>query len=201
MGYPNFRVAIVGGSIAGLTLALALEKSGIDFVVLEAYPEIAPQVGASIAVLPNGFRILDQLGCYEDLLKLVNCTIDNFIIRDSDGRVLTHVKHLDHHLVQRHGYPMIFFERRMVIEVLYQHITQKEKVLTSRKVTQVEERDDGVTITTENGERFTADVVIGADGIHSTVGKEIWKINNERNPSTAKKGMHHFIPRATQPSL
>ncbi|KKY13272.1 putative fad binding domain protein [Diplodia seriata] len=84
MGYPNFRVAIVGGSIAGLTLALALEKSGIDFVVLEAYPEIAPQVGASIAVLPNGFRILDQLGCYEDLLKLVNCTIDNFIIRDSD---------------------------------------------------------------------------------------------------------------------
>ncbi|KAL1638039.1 hypothetical protein SLS58_009060 [Diplodia intermedia] len=183
MGYPNFRVAIVGGSIPGLTLALALEKSGIDFVVLEAYPEMAPQVGASIAVLPNGFRILDQLGCYEHLLQRVNCTIDNFIIRDSDGRVLTHVKHLDHHLVQRHGYPMIFFERRMVIEVLYQHITQKEKVLTSRKVTQVEERDDGVTITTENGEGYTADVVIGADGIHSTVGKEIWKINSERNPN------------------
>ncbi|OJD33163.1 fad binding domain-containing protein [Diplodia corticola] len=187
MADRKFRVAIVGGSIAGLTLALALEKSGIDFVVLEAYPEIAPQVGASIAVLPNGFRVLDQLGCYEDLLKRVNCTIDNFIIRDSDGRVLTHVKHLDHHLVQRHGYPMIFFERRMVIDVLYQHIAQKEKVLTSRRVTAVEERDDGVTLTTENGEHFAADIVIGADGIHSTVGKEIWKTNSKRDP-TATKG-------------
>ncbi|KAK0661274.1 FAD-dependent monooxygenase paxM [Lasiodiplodia hormozganensis] len=186
MAPQDFRVAIVGGSIAGLTLALALEKSGIDFVVLEAYPEIAPQVGASIAVLPNGFRILDQLGCYEDMLEKVNCTIDNFIIRNSDGSVLTHVKHLDHHLIQRHGYPMIFFERRMVIEVLYKHITQKEKVLTSRRVTEVEERADGVTITTQNGEKFTADVVIGADGIHSTVGKEIWKMNLEKNPNAKK---------------
>lgn len=101
MAPQDFRVAIVGGSIAGLTLALALEKSGIDFVVLEAYPEIAPQVGASIAVLPNGFRILDQLGCYEDMLEKVNCHIDNFIIRNSNGSVLTHVKHLDHHLIQR----------------------------------------------------------------------------------------------------
>ncbi|KAK7714882.1 hypothetical protein SLS57_006953 [Botryosphaeria dothidea] len=102
MAEKPFRVVIAGGSIAGLTLALALEKNGIDFLVLEAYPEIAPQKGASIAVLPNGFRILDQLGCYEDILAKVDRTTDNFIIRDSNGKVLIHVKDLEHHLIQRY---------------------------------------------------------------------------------------------------
>ncbi|KAF2137762.1 uncharacterized protein K452DRAFT_329104 [Aplosporella prunicola CBS 121167] len=177
----NFRVAIVGGSIAGLTLALALEKHGIDFVVLEAYPEIASQVGASIAVLPNGFRILDQLGCFEDIMERVNCTIDNFIIRDLDGSILIHVENLDHHLVQRHGYPMIFFERRMLVEVLYQHIQQKEKVLTKKRVTDIHERADGVTVTTQDGEEFEANIVVGADGVHSAVGKHIWQTTTHKD--------------------
>jgi 2-polyprenyl-6-methoxyphenol hydroxylase-like FAD-dependent oxidoreductase len=59
----SFKVIIVGGSIAELSLALMLEKNGIDFLMLEGYPSIATQVGASLALLPNGQRILDQLGC------------------------------------------------------------------------------------------------------------------------------------------
>ncbi|KAH7042133.1 hypothetical protein B0J12DRAFT_674744 [Macrophomina phaseolina] len=181
-----FRVVIVGGSIAGLTLALALEKNGIDFLVLEAYPEIAPQVGASIAVLPNGFRILDQLGCYEDMMAKVNCTTDNFIIRDSDGEVLIHVKNLEHHLIQRHGYPMIFFERRMVIEVLYKHIRQKNKVLTSKRVAKVEENVDRVAVVCEDGDRFEGSIVIGADGIHSKVSEEISRAAEAQDPQYKK---------------
>lgn len=97
----GFRVVIAGGSIAGLSLALALERSGVDFVVLEAQPSIAPQVGASIAVLPSAARVLDQLGCYDDVAALVNCSIDNFIIRDADGAELIRVENLEEHLVQR----------------------------------------------------------------------------------------------------
>ena len=59
-GKGRLRVIIVGGSVAGLTLAHCLHHSDIDFVLLEARNEIAPQVGASIVVLPNGARILDQ---------------------------------------------------------------------------------------------------------------------------------------------
>lgn len=100
-GSNDFRVVIAGGSIAGLSLALALERAGVDFVVLEAHAQVAPQVGASIAVLPSGFRVLDQLGCYADVLGLVNCSIDNFIIRDAGGAKLIHVEHLEEHLMQR----------------------------------------------------------------------------------------------------
>lgn len=65
------KVLIAGGSVAGLTLANIFEQIGIDFLVLEKYGEIAPDLGASIAIFPNGFRILDQLGCYDDIKALV----------------------------------------------------------------------------------------------------------------------------------
>lgn len=86
MASKNFKVIIVGGSIAGLSLALMLEKNGIDFVVLEGYPDIAPQVGASIGVLPNGLRVLDQLGCYEKVIETAEHSVNKVVFRDSQGR-------------------------------------------------------------------------------------------------------------------
>lgn len=100
-GDSDFRVVIAGASIAGLSLALALERAGVDFVVLEAHPCVAPQVGASIAVLPNGARVLDQLGCYADVAALVGCSTNNFVIRDAAGGKLIHIENLEEHLVQR----------------------------------------------------------------------------------------------------
>lgn len=65
-----FKVIIVGGSLSGLTLANILEKYGIDYVVLEKHAIIAPQLGASLALLPHGSQILDQLGCYDTLERI-----------------------------------------------------------------------------------------------------------------------------------
>ena len=61
------KVIISGAGIAGLTLALTLEKIGVDYQLLEAYPEIAANAGGGVCLLPNALAILDQLGCYEDL--------------------------------------------------------------------------------------------------------------------------------------
>lgn len=58
----HYQVAIVGGGIAGVTLALAFEKLGIDFILFEAHSSLAPDEGASLGLCPNGLRILDQLG-------------------------------------------------------------------------------------------------------------------------------------------
>ena len=70
MEAPKFKVIIVGGSIAGLTLAHSLSQANIDHVVLEKRASIAPQEGAFIGVWPNGAQILDQLGLYHSLEKL-----------------------------------------------------------------------------------------------------------------------------------
>lgn len=63
----TFTVIIVGGSIAGLTLAHCLERAGINHIVLEKSGDGAPQEGASIGILPNGARILDQLDIYREI--------------------------------------------------------------------------------------------------------------------------------------
>lgn len=67
----SFKVVIAGGGIAGLTLANSLSQANIDYVLLEARDEIAPQVGASIGIFAQGGRILDQMGMYDDISKLI----------------------------------------------------------------------------------------------------------------------------------
>lgn len=58
----HVTVGIVGGGIAGLSLAKMLEMAGISYFVWEAHGKFAPSVGASLGLTPNGLRILDQLG-------------------------------------------------------------------------------------------------------------------------------------------
>ena len=62
-----FKVVVVGGGIAGLAMSHALQLAQIDHVVLEAYPHIHSHVGASIGLWPNGIRVLDQMGCWDDI--------------------------------------------------------------------------------------------------------------------------------------
>jgi len=88
MESKSFKVVIVGGSIAGLSFALMLEKNGVDFVVLESYKSIAPQAGASIGVLSNGLRILDQLGCCQSVLDKAEYPVDKIYFRDSRGQLI-----------------------------------------------------------------------------------------------------------------
>lgn len=85
MAVKGFQVIIVGGGIAGLTLANALEKADIKYILLEARDNIAPTVGASIGIFPNGGRIVDQLGCFEAIEKLT-IPLHRGRSRDSNGK-------------------------------------------------------------------------------------------------------------------
>lgn len=85
MAKKPFTVLIAGGGIAGLTLANMLERIGVDYLILEAYREMAPQVGASIGILPNGSRVLDQIGLYEDIRKLIDAPLGETSLRSPEG--------------------------------------------------------------------------------------------------------------------
>lgn len=61
-----FRVIIAGGSVAGLTLANALERAGIDYLLLEKR-DVAPNLGQSILVLPCTSLVFEQLGIHKTL--------------------------------------------------------------------------------------------------------------------------------------
>lgn len=95
-----FRVVIVGASVTGLSLANMLQANGIDFLVLEAYPTVAPQVGASIGLLPHGNRILDQLGLYKKVMGIAP-PIRTFDFRDTNGQILACHREMDERIIER----------------------------------------------------------------------------------------------------
>lgn len=98
----SFKVVIAGGSVAGLAMANILEAYNIDYVLLEAYPHIAPQVGASIGLLPHGNRILDQLGLFKPILDMAP-PIDSFTFRTRKGDVVATHKGICNTFVERYG--------------------------------------------------------------------------------------------------
>lgn len=71
-GRPPLRAIIVGGSIAGLTLAHAFEQARIEFDLLERRDNIAPDLGATHFIWPNGATILDQLGLWENMDSIMS---------------------------------------------------------------------------------------------------------------------------------
>ena len=99
-GSSNFKVVIAGGSITGLALANMLQLHNIDFIVLEAYSDIAPQVGASIGMLPHGNRILDQLGLFQKIIALCP-PLDSFHFRDSTGSIISEFRGMNSSMLER----------------------------------------------------------------------------------------------------
>lgn len=60
-------VIIAGSGLTGLTLALILQDLGVPYLLLEAHDNCTPNVGASLALQPQGLRIYHQLGLLEDI--------------------------------------------------------------------------------------------------------------------------------------
>ncbi|OQD90577.1 hypothetical protein PENANT_c001G05962 [Penicillium antarcticum] len=169
-----FRVIIVGGSIAGLSLANMLEKYEIDFVVLEKHETIAPQIGASISLMPPGELILDQLGCYEVLEKL-SSPVNTYSFYDEHGNA----KHHDGWgsiLEESFGYKIRFLHRQQLVQALFDNLQDKPKVLTSHTVEKIELVPNGVVAETTSGSVFTGSIVVGADGVHSRVAQEMQRL-------------------------
>ncbi len=73
-----FTVIIVGGSVAGLTLAHALNRANINWILLEGHHEMAARTGAGIQIQPNGARVLDQLGLLYDFLPRAEVTVRQY---------------------------------------------------------------------------------------------------------------------------
>ncbi|KAJ5633952.1 hypothetical protein N7528_001794 [Penicillium herquei] len=169
-----FKVIISGGGVAGLSLALMLEKVGLDYVLLEAYSEfVSNKSGTGIAMLPNGNRILDQLGCYESLLQLVGQGIESIGFKDPNGEPLAYTEGWQKRASERYGYMGLWCDRGTLLQALYDQIRDKSRILTDKKVDIIQQTDNEVEVTTTDGSVYCGDIIVGADGVHSRVRQEI----------------------------
>ncbi|KXH41096.1 hypothetical protein CSIM01_03302 [Colletotrichum simmondsii] len=164
----GFKIIIVGGSISGLSLANMLERSDIEYILLERHSIIAPQLGASIGLLPSGLRILDQLGCYEKIREAAGDVYYRTSMRLFSGKTWTDTKPVSfsQQLEDRLGYPQIFIDRKTLLQVLFDKLMFKDRVLTNKMVT-------------HDGSVYSGDIVVGADGVHSTIRSEMWRLSQK----------------------
>ncbi|MEM1055763.1 MAG: FAD-dependent monooxygenase [Bacteroidota bacterium] len=151
---------IVGGGIGGLATAIALRQRGIEATVVERAPAFA-EVGAGISLWPNATRVLRDLGALGLLLERAG-RINALHIPDASGRVLLRSP------IPQPDAPALCAYRPDLIEALYAQLPEGT-VRFGTTVASVHTDESGARLTFEDGSTAEADVVIGADGIHSAV--------------------------------
>jgi len=166
-------IAIVGGGIAGLALALNLHKRGIDCQVYEVAPEIKA-LGVGITLLPHAMRELTALGLQDDLRAVA--------IENKESRFFNRFGQLVYREPRGkyagYPYPEFGIHRGRLHLVLYDAARATlgdAKITTNRRCVSLEQDDRGVTIhfqETTTGKALDpvrADIAIGCDGVNSAV--------------------------------
>jgi 2-polyprenyl-6-methoxyphenol hydroxylase-like FAD-dependent oxidoreductase len=155
------RALVVGGGIAGPALALFLARSGLQPVVLEAYPP-SDEVGGGFQIAPNGLRVLAELGLADTLLAQGHpCT--DMAFRNHQGRLIGVVR------TARAG-RAVNVMRATVHRVLRDEAARRGIDVRYRKrLTSVVEAGREVVATFEDGTTEVGDFLVGADGVHSRV--------------------------------
>lgn len=162
------RVAIAGAGIAGLTLAVALARKGIQSDVYERRPVLS-EIGAGIQLSPNATACLDRLGLLAPIAARAERPEAVRTVSSGSGRTIARVP-LGAAAQQRFGAPYLVLARPDLLAVLAE-AAAREPAITLRlgaQVTGMAEERQQLAIETSAG-RVTADVLVGADGVESVV--------------------------------
>jgi salicylate hydroxylase len=169
------RIAIVGGGIGGLAAALFLRKAGLEATVYEQVPELR-EVGAGIVVSPNMVRPLRKIGLGEKLSAFaVRLEAAWEFRRWKDGRVLF-VQPMGDECERLYGTHCYVAHRADLLALLQRALPQHPLHLDHRCIeVDQNEHEAELTFASAGGRttKVTADVVIGADGIHSLVSRAV----------------------------
>lgn len=153
------KIAIIGGGIAGLTFSLCLQKEGYSCHIFEKKSDIH-EVGAGISVFPNALKILKSVGLLEEILASSG-TMKNMHLRTSSGKYLLST-------VSQYDMPTVCMHRADLHNILLKH--SKAEINSGCELERINEKENGKTeLLFTNGSTLEADLVIGADGIHSVV--------------------------------
>ena len=153
------KVVVAGAGIGGLALAHALHAHGIEVEIHERAARLQP-AGAGITVQANAMRALQTIGLDARVLAAGNAVTEADIVAPG-GAVLSRLP------VAALGAPMVAIHRGVLQQVLVEGL--ESRVHTGSAVRAAREAPDGVVLELEGGGEACADLVVGADGLHSVL--------------------------------
>tara|TARA_Y100001934_G_scaffold256285_1_gene324134 strand:+ start:131 stop:1381 length:1251 start_codon:yes stop_codon:yes gene_type:complete len=157
------KVAVIGGGIAGLTFSHCLTHDEYDVHIFEKKNEFG-EIGAAISVFPNALCVMDEIGLLDTILNAAG-KFENVFLKTHKGGVLSKSS-------PKSDYPVICIHRAHLHGILLKGT--KAHLHNNKAVTGFTHLENGqLEVTFENGESSVFDAVIGADGIHSVVRKDI----------------------------
>ncbi|MCJ0868275.1 3-hydroxybenzoate 6-monooxygenase [Streptomyces sp. AP-93] len=167
------HVLVAGGGIGGLATALSLAARGHRVTVLERRPAFA-ELGAGIQLGPNAFHALDRLGVGRAVRDRA-VFIDELSFMDATSGERIARMPLTGAYRERFGNPYAVVHRGDLYQPLLDACRAADGVTlrAGHAVIRYEQTADEVTALTDTGQRFTGDVLIGADGIRSAVRRQL----------------------------
>jgi FAD-dependent urate hydroxylase len=153
---------IIGGGIAGPVAAMALRKAGIQARVYEAYRGTADGVGGGLSIAPNGQNALAVLGA-DHVVRDIGLPVTAMVLHNSTGRRIAEFP-------TPPGLPVMrFVWRPELYRAFYDETTTRGiPIEHGKRLVGIDNTPDAVTAHFADGTNATADILIGADGIHST---------------------------------
>lgn len=167
------RILIIGGGIAGSALALALHDAGIESVVAEAQPNFDHLGGAFLTLAPNGINALQSLGLGDVPTAAGGFAQSGIDFFNHKGRRIAEMPGEDDET--RYG------ARSMVMKRAGLHTVLADRARAAgvpfhfdARLTELRSNGSELRAVFANGETLSADMVIGADGIWSSVRRLTW---------------------------
>lgn len=158
------NILIVGGGIGGLSLAAFLGKRGIAHEIVEKQPEWN-RYGYAIGLWSNGRDMLQKLGI-ERVFDEESVRMATYSLRTTKGEELLTFSFDEFKDLYGHSYANL---PRASLHDALRTCVNLSVVRLGVTVTKISQDADGATVTFSDGSRKTYDLVVGADGIHSTV--------------------------------
>ncbi|KAK5061520.1 hypothetical protein LTR84_008064 [Exophiala bonariae] len=165
------EVAIIGAGLSGLTLALALHQQGIKATVYES--RASPlNIGGAVMLSPNALKVLDALDLYQQVQSR-GYNFESLEFLKSGGELIETYEFGSN---AKYGYQANRIYRHELIDSILSDVLAKGiSVVFNRKYLRVvEETNDHVIWESTDGQKSEAMLLIGADGIHSSVRKHIY---------------------------
>jgi salicylate hydroxylase len=168
------KIAIVGGGLAGLAAAHALQTFGMKAEVFETAPALG-EIGAAVNVSPQAVKALQAIGVGDQVAAVGNTSPGIYTRNMQTGEFLE--LNDRHKAAARYGAPYYTFHRADLLDALASGLDHGAIHLDHR-LTGIAERSDRILLAFANGTEVEAEIVIGADGVRSVIRQALYGDDN-----------------------